>query len=136
MKTFSRVAAWAAIAIAAIVNAAGYLFNLYRFAGFDKVLHGYTLFAITFVVAYFCDDRVLTGQRKHPVLLFLAVTLIGVGIGGVWEVLEWWYDMTTAANTIRGKYDTMFDLVVDTAGAALAAVAHILRGRRTPEPVI
>ena len=119
-----------------MVNAAGYLLNLYRFAGFDEALHGYTLFAITFVVAYYRDGRVLTGQRKHPVLLVLAVTLVGVGIGGIWEVLEWWYDMTTAANTIQGKYDTMFDLVVDTAGAALAAGAHILLSRRTPDPVI
>jgi len=71
------------------------------------------------------SNKVFIGRRSHPVLLFFALTFVGVGMGGVWEMFEWVFDAMTVANSIKGKYDTMLDLVVDTAGAAVAAIMYI-----------
>jgi len=106
----------------AVANAAGYLFDLYRISWFDTVLHGYTLFALTLAIGLYGYRRILIGRESHAILLGLAITMIGVGMGGVWELIEWGYDASVSGNAIRGKFDTMVDLVADTIGAAAAAV--------------
>jgi uncharacterized membrane protein YjdF len=50
---------------------------------------------------------------------------LGVAIGAAWEVGEWFYDALTHGNAIRGKTDTMTDLVADALGALLAAATAL-----------
>lgn len=109
-----------------LANIAGYVFNLYaRFVWFDKVLHGYSLFALTLLVGLWAYHRVLTGYKDHKVLLILIIACIGVAIGAWWEIAEWTFDQFVAGNVIKGKFDTMTDLIVDTLGALVAGLVAL-----------
>lgn len=123
-----RRTAWILLGAAGLLNAAGYAFGLWdRPFWFDEVVHAYTMFAITLVLALRLYDVTLTGAREHGLLLVLTIAAIGVGIGGLWEVAEWAYDQWMAeGDAILGKWDTMVDLIADTAGT-LAAGALLLR---------
>lgn len=116
--------AWVILGIAIAANAAGYFLNLFsQIKWYDDVVHGYTTFAVTLVVALALYGSVLTGAANHGLLLVLAVTGIGLGIGGLWEIAEWTYDQFFAqGNAIQGKMDTIIDLILDTAGALVAGI--------------
>ena len=61
------------------------------------------------------------GATQHPFLLVMTIAAIGVGIGGVWEIAEWLYDMfLTQHNTIKGTPDRLIDLIMDTLGGLVA----------------
>lgn len=117
-----RVAAWCLAAALVLANAAGYAFDLYgRFWWFDRVLHGCTLFALTFWGAVILCGRALNGPANHRLTRVLLIAGLGVALGAWWEFAEWGFDHLVPANVIKGKYDTVVDLVVDTIGAVLAA---------------
>ena len=118
----SHMGAWVLIGLAVVVNIAGYLLNLYqRWAWFDEVLHGFTILAITYALGLWLYGAVLTGARSHPVLLIVVVACVGLAVGALWEVAEWGYDRWFApSNLIKGKTDTIMDLVMDTIGAVVA----------------
>lgn len=114
------------VTVAILANIAGYRFNLYdQWGWFDKVLHAYTLFALTLVVGVWTYGRVLMGQHRHTLLLVLVIGSIGAGIGAWWEVAEWAFDQVVAGNVIQGKQDTITDLIVDTVGAVAAGVVVV-----------
>ena len=123
----SRSLATVLLALAIAVNVLGYTANLYqRLPWFDEALHAYTLFALTFGLALYLEGRVLGGRDRHPLLLAVAITGLGLALGTVWEFIEWGYDQLVSANAIKGKTDTILDLWMDTAGAAAAALlAHV-----------
>ena len=118
----SHMGAWVLIGLAVVVNIAGYLLNLYqRWFWFDEVLHGFTILAITYALGLWLYGAVLTGARSHPVLLIVVVACVGLAVGALWEVAEWGYDRWFApGNLIKGKTDTIVDLVMDTIGAVIA----------------
>ncbi|MEW5930509.1 MAG: hypothetical protein AB1941_23870 [Gemmatimonadota bacterium] len=116
-----RRLAWGFLAAAGIANAAGYLFGLYaRFAWVDEALHACTIFALTLVLALYLYGTVLTGARRHELLLVLTVACVGLALGALWEVGEWGFDQLVSGDVIKGKRDTIVDLAMD-AGGALAA---------------
>ena len=119
----ARKIAWISLLPAAAVNAAGYALGLWHSpVWFDEVVHGYTTFALTLVLAFHLHGRVYTGARTHPATVTLAVASVGVAIGAVWEIAEWAYDQWIApGNAILGKWDTITDLGYDTLGALVAA---------------
>lgn len=120
--------AWGLGSAAAIVNALGYALSLYRLPWFDEAVHGFTLFALTVLAAW-----LLRGQlpsTRHAVAFVAIVTVFGLGLGALWEIAEWVYDSFSAGDTIRGKQDTMTDLVLDTAGALAAALLLMFEGQR------
>jgi VanZ family protein len=114
------------VIIALLVNIAGYWLDLYdRFVWFDEVIHTYTAFALTLLMALLLYKDVLGGVRRNPILLTLTVASLGVALGAIWEIAEWGYDLTTVSNDILGKRDTMIDLILDTAGAVVAGIVSI-----------
>lgn len=134
----ARKSAWILLLFAAAANAAGYALGLWRSpVWFDEVVHGYTIFALTLVLAFHLHGRVYTGARTHPVALTLAVASLGVAIGAVWEIAEWAYDQWIApGNAILGKWDTITDLGWDTLGALVAAAVAtaVVRARPAVRP--
>ena len=119
----ARAIAWSLLVIAVVANIAGYALDLYaRWAWFDKVLHPYTIGAITLALALVLYGRVLTGAPERRLLLILVMAAIGLSIGALWEVAEWGFDRFAPGNAIKGKDDTITDLIVDTLGALLAGV--------------
>lgn len=65
---------------------------------------------------------VLVGAERRPLLFVLTLAAIGLGLGALWEIGEWVFDLVAAGDIIKGKQDTMIDLVVDTFGAIAAGV--------------
>ena len=117
----NRAIAWGLLAIAVAANIAGYVFNLYdRFRWFDEAIHGYTTMAITLVLALLLAGGVLVGARDHRLLFVLVAASLGLAIGALWEVAEWAYDQVVAGNVIKGKRDTIIDLILDSFGAIVA----------------
>jgi hypothetical protein len=122
----SEKTAWGLVTLAALLNISGYVWNLYdKVRLFDEVVHTYTLFALTLLVALLLFGIVLTGFGEHRGLLFLVIVCIGLAVGAVWEITEWAYDLVVPSDVIQGKQDTMTDLILDGAGAAIAGLVGL-----------
>jgi hypothetical protein len=102
-------------------NVAGYAFDLYGwFWWFDRVLHGATLFALTFWLAVVVLGDVF--REGNNALFVLLVASVGIAAGALWEVAEWAFDQFAPGDVIKGKDDTVLDIVMDTIGSVLAAL--------------
>lgn len=120
-----RVAWFLAVALG-VANAAGYALDLYaRFWWFDRILHACTIFATTFWLALFVCRKALRGGRGRDALLVLMVASVGLAIGALWEVAEWGFDRIAPGDVIKGKHDTIIDIIMDTLGALGAGVAAL-----------
>ena len=126
-----RVIAWSLAVLLLAANEAGYALDLYAAAWwFDRVLHAATLFAMTFWLALLVCAPVF--QRGRTMIAAVLVTSLGVAIGAWWEVAEWAFDLLSPGDVIKGKNDTVIDIIMDTLGAVLAAALapHYLRPDR------
>ena len=110
----------------------GSVFNLYdRFLWYDEVVHTYNFFAITLLAAVYAYGAVLTGGREHGFVLVLFVTVFGLGLRALWEMLEFAYDhFIVRANAILPKRDTIIDMALDTTGALVAGLVLLGMFRR------
>ncbi|GHG21071.1 hypothetical protein GCM10017322_18010 [Paracoccus aerius] len=116
-----RAIAWSLAVLLLAANVAGYAFDLYAAAWwFDRVLHAATLFAITFWLALLVCTRVF--RPGWTLITAAMVTSLGVAIGAWWEVAEWAFDLLAPGNVIKGKNDTVIDIIMDTLGAVFAAL--------------
>ncbi len=100
-----------------------------RFWWWDITLHttsGLLLGILGFLLIYVLneDDRVDLHLRPRFVALF--AFLFAVAVGAIWEIFEFTMDQLFGLNMQKpmlgdpsGKTDTMWDLVVDTLGAAV-----------------
>jgi len=52
---------------------------------------------------------------------------LGIAIGALWEVIEWLADFVVPKQIVSGLFDTITDIILDSAGALLAALLN-LRG--------
>ena len=119
-----RAAAWALLVIVVLINMAGYAFDLYRrFWWFDRALHAATILAVTLWLALFVCGRAL--RSGHNGLVVLLVASVGLALGAIWEVAEWGFDQVAPGDVIKGKHDTVIDIVMDTIGAVLAGLASL-----------
>lgn len=115
-----RMVAWGLAFVLLAANVAGYAFDLYAtFWWFDRVLHAATILALTFWLAVmFLGDGIRQGRT---VLFIVLIASAGVAIGALWEVAEWVFDRFASGDVIKGKDDTVIDIVMDTLGAVAAA---------------
>lgn len=119
----NRVIVWGFITIAVIANIAGYLWNLYQqIRWFDEVLHAFTSFALTLLLALLLYEMVLSGAQTRPILYVFTVASLGIAVGVLWEIAEWAYEQIMPGNNILGKTDTMIDLIMDILGAVVAGI--------------
>jgi hypothetical protein len=108
---------------AAILNAAGYAWNLFGAPGpWDEITHGFTIGTITLGIGYLIATRRARVFRDHRVLLAVMVTCIGIASGAWWEVVEFLLDKLPAVQVINPLGDTISDIAVDSAGSILAAL--------------
>lgn len=120
VTTAGQIIAWVLAALLLAANVAGYRYDLYKAAWwFDRVLHGSTLFALSFWLAIVVFARGI--NENHRILGFLMIAAVGVACGGLWEVGEWAFNQMVPADVIKGKYDTILDIIMDTIGAVIAA---------------
>ena len=126
-STVNRAIVWGLLAVAAVANIAGYALDLYRrLWWFDEVLHGATIAAITLALGLALYGKVLLGARDSPLLLVAVLAAIGLALGALWEVAEWGFDQAVSGDVIKGKRDTMLDLVMDGLGALAAGIAVLV----------
>ena len=99
--------------LAGALNAGAYVFNLWNgIAAYDEFVHAFTTFAIAaaFGKLWFGRAGASDGVRAAPVLAF------GIAVGLAGEGFEW------LIGIIGGPLDTVVDIVMDSLGAAAAAL--------------
>jgi hypothetical protein len=111
-----HMVAWALLAALGAADIAGYTFDLYRlFWWFDRLLHAGTILALTLWLALFV--WALKEGPDGALLRFLLIMSAGVALGTVWEVAEWRFGQLVPGDVIKGKNDTLLDIIMDTAAA-------------------
>ncbi len=96
-----------------------------RYWWWDVVLHsgsalGFGLIGYVLVFMLFEGDRF----AAPPLALAFLAFSIGVSIGAIWEIFEFTMDGLFGMNMQKsGLVDTMWDLIVDTIGASIGAMA-------------
>ena len=121
---------WIVLGAAAGAAVAGSMLNWYeQIVWYDEVVHAGFGFAVTFAAAVWLSPDVLVGWREHGGRLLVVLLLIGLGIGTLWELVEFAYDhLSGPQNVIKGKVDTVVDLLCDAGGALVAAVLAVAMG--------
>lgn len=112
--------------VAALLNAGGWVWRLFYQPGpYDEITHAFTTFAITLALSFLMYRSMLTVFRQHKVLYLLTIASFGIAIGALWEVTEWTAGKVLATEVIGSLNDTIVDLIMDSLGAALAAVISL-----------
>lgn len=113
-----------------------------RFWWWDLVLHGTAgllLGLLGFLIVYMLNENEHVDLHMRPAFLALFAFFFAVGIGALWEIFEFAMDQMFGTNMQKpmlgdpsGLTDTMWDLIVDTIGAAVVSLAgwRYLRRRR------
>jgi hypothetical protein len=112
--------------IAALINAVGWAWNLYNRPGpVDEIAHFYTIFAITLATGFIFYQELMESFYDHRVMFVLTIAGLGIALGALWEVIEWLSDFVLPQQIVSGLFDTMTDLILDSAGAVLAALLNL-----------
>ena len=110
-------------ALAALAGALGYVFDLFgEIVPYDELTHAFTTFSVS-LAFYFLFYGGAVPERR-AIALGSSVFTLGVTVGAYWEIFEWFF---------VGKYtmaDTISDLLVDSAGALVAALVALVLRRR------
>lgn len=110
--------------------------NFYeKFWWWDLVLHtssGVLLGLFGFMVLYLLNETETVSVHMRPSFLALFAFFFSVGLGAIWEIFEFSMDQLfglTMQKPMRGDpsglTDTMWDLIVDTLGAAIASLVGL-----------
>ncbi len=114
-------------ALAALAGALGYAFDLFgEIVPYDELTHAFTTFSVSLAFYFlFYGGSVPEGRA---VALATSVFTLGVTVGAYWEIFEWFF---------VGHYtmaDTISDLLVDSAGALVAALVALALRRSGERP--
>jgi hypothetical protein len=105
-------------AIAALAGALGFTFGLFdEVVPYDELTHAFTTFCVS-LTFYFLFYGGAVPERR-AIALGSSVFTLGVTVGVYWEIFEWFF---------VGHYtmaDTISDLLVDSAGALVAALVAV-----------
>jgi uncharacterized membrane protein YjdF len=115
-----------------------------RFWWWDLALHGTAgllLGMLGFMIVYMLNENEHVDLHMRPSFVALFAFCFAVTIGAVWEIFEFAMDQTFGLNMQKpmlgdpsGLTDTMWDLIVDTIGAAIVSLAgwRYLRWMKKP----
>ncbi len=97
-----------------------------RYWWWDAVLHtgsGFLLGVLGFLLVYVLNERPDVDMHMRPRFVALFAFMFAVGMGALWEIFEFGMDQLFGMNMQKsGLVDTMWDLIVDTVGAAVIAL--------------
>jgi len=103
-----------------------------RFWWWDIALHttsGFLLGIFGFLLVYVLNENRRVNLSMRPRFVALFAFLFAVSMGAIWEIFEFVMDQFFGTNMQKpmlgdpsGLTDTMWDLIVDTAGAAVIAL--------------
>lgn len=111
----------ALFAVTMLLNGLGWVFKFYDAPGFDEASHGLTTTALTGLFGYFVFKKLFTVREVSLWHLSTAILSLGIAIGAVWEVVEWFMFLVSGnPGIIKSLNDTVSDLIWDVLGATLA----------------
>ena len=103
-----------------------------RFWWWDVALHtasGFLLGILGFLLVYVMNEKEEIDFHMKPAFVALFAFMFAVGMGALWEIFEFSMDQLFGMDMQKamlgdpsGLTDTMWDLIVDTVGAAVIAV--------------
>ncbi len=97
-----------------------------RYWWWDVVLHtasGFLLGIVGFLLVHVLNEKEDLELHMKPGFVALFSFMFAVGLGALWEIFEFAMDSVFGLNMQKsGLVDTMWDLIVDAAGALLIAV--------------
>ncbi len=97
-----------------------------RFWWWDAVLHtasGFLLGVLGFLLVYVMNETEDVALNMNVGFVALFAFVFAVGLGALWEIFEFAMDSWFGLNMQKsGLRDTMWDLIVDTVGAAVISV--------------
>ena len=120
--------------LAALLNALGWVWGLFYLPGsYDEIVHAFTIFAIAkrarsafaLALSFLVYGSMLNIFGHHKILYLLTIASFGIAIGALWEVTEWSAGKILSTEVIGSLDDTIIDLVMDSLGAALAALTSL-----------
>ncbi len=101
-----------------------------RYWWWDAILHtgsGFLLGVLGFLLVYLLNERPDVDMHMRPRFVALFAFMFAVGIGALWEIFEFAMDQLFGMNMQKsGLVDTMWDLIVDTVGAAVISVLGLV----------
>lgn len=130
--------AWAVACLGVAFGLLGEPMGWYaRYPWYDELLHAITSFSVTLLVAVYARGSIFNGLGGHRLWKLALIAGAGVLLGVVWEIGEWFVDHTVGAVTVKSKYDTSIDLLVDFCGALVGSfvglgATHAARPARAP----
>lgn len=97
-----------------------------RFWWWDALLHsasGFILGILGFLLVHVLNEKEDLELHMKPNFVALFAFLFAIGIGTLWEIFEFSMDSLLGLNMQKsGLIDTMWDLIVDAAGAFIIAL--------------
>lgn len=97
-----------------------------RFWWWDLVLHagsGFLLGILGFLLVYVLNEKEDVELDLHPKFIAFFAFLFAMGMGAIWEIFEFTADQMLGTNMQKnGLVDTMWDLIVDGAGALVISI--------------
>ncbi|GAB3112799.1 hypothetical protein G8770_18715 [Aestuariicella hydrocarbonica] len=103
-----------------------------RFWWWDIALHassGFLLGIVGFLLAHILNETERIDIDMHPGFIALFSFFFAVGVGAIWEIVEFTIDSFTGTSMQKpmlkdpsGLTDTMWDLIVDTVGALVISI--------------
>lgn len=110
-----------------------------RFWWWDVVLHtsaGMAMGVIGFALVFILNRHSQTSVVLSPVFLALFSFCFAQAIGVLWEIFEFGMDSVFGMNMQKsGLVDTMWDLIVNTIGAALVSFAGYFYAKGGDSPI-
>ena len=126
-----------ALTVALAVETWGRFAGMYRaWDPFDEVIHLAVMGCVAPLVYLLLARLDLLpqlrelGQTRQRVGLPLLAGMIGLAVGAVWEVYEWFVVTYLHSSVITSYGDAMTDLVVDFVGAVLGGILLIVWARQ------
>ncbi len=97
-----------------------------RYWWWDAVLHtgsGLLLGVLGFLLVHVLNEHESIAIHMKPFFVALFAFVFAVGLGALWEIFEFAMDQLFGMNMQKsGLLDTMWDLIVDTAGALVISL--------------
>ena len=109
--------------IALLLNATGYAWQLFRMPGpYDEITHAFTIFFLTLALGVLIYGPRMRSLLAWQILFVVIIACLGITIGALWEIVEWFVDMLPGIRVINPLSDTISDLIIDSLGALLAGL--------------
>lgn len=105
------------------------LLSLYSYyPWYDKIVH----FLVEFVLTMLAFNLLVNNRLeiKNRIIFSAIIVSIGIALGALWEVVEWFLTFIVPATFEYTATDTATDLIIDSLGAILAGILAYWRLRK------